>query len=169
MLETRKAILGAVKTLLIFAAAAVLISMLLLPVLRVQKGSMNPTLEDGEIVVFTTAGKIKRGDIIAFHYNNQVLIKRVIAIAGDRLDLNEDGTVILNGSPLYEPYVTEFAVGECTVTLPVAIPDGQFFVMGDHRATSVDSRRAEIGLVHQEHVVGKLFLRVWPINRFGSP
>ena len=165
--ETLKVIWAAIRTLLVFAAAAVLITTLLLPVIRVQKGSMSPTLEEGQILIFSKIGKIGRGDIIAFQHNNQVLIKRVIATTGDRIELAADGTVILNGAPLNEPYIWEHAIGECTIQMPLQVPDGQYFVMGDHRATSLDSRRAEIGLIEQSQITGKALLRVWPFGRPG--
>jgi len=167
--ETRKAIWGAIRTLLVFAAAAVLISTLLLPVLQIQMGSMSPTLQDGEILIFETVGGINKGDIIAFRYDNQVLIKRVIATAGDKIDIAEDGTVNLNGERLIEPYVSQPDIGECTIELPLNVPRGQFFVMGDHRATSLDSRSVDIGLVSKEQIIGKVLLRIWPLNKFGIP
>jgi len=167
--ETRKAVANALATLLVFAAAAVLISTLLLPVAQVQKGSMNPTLYDGEVLIFDTVGSINKGDIIAFRYNNQLLIKRVIATAGDKIDISGDGTVLLNDAMLSEPYVTQPDLGECTIKLPLNVPRDQYFVMGDHRATSLDSRSADIGLISREQVVGKLLLRVWPLSKFGAP
>ena len=167
--DTRRAIWGAIRTLINFAAAAVLISTLLLPVLQIQMGSMSPTLQDGEILIFETVGGINRGDIIAFRYNNQVLIKRVIATAGDKIDIAEDGAVTLNGAPLSEPYVSQPDIGECTIELPLIVPRGQFFVMGDHRATSLDSRSADIGLISKEQIMGKVLLRVWPLTKFGTP
>ena len=163
--ETLKVVWGAVRTLLIFAAAAVLLSMLLFPVIRVQMGSMNPTLEDGQILIFASFGKIKRGDIIAFHYNNQVLIKRVVAVEYETVDVKEDGTVFVDNAPTYEPYVQDPAAGECTTELPARVPYNQYFVMGDHRATSIDSRRAEIGMIDQSQVVGRVVFRLWPPGR----
>ena len=167
--DTRKAVVGAIGTLLVFAAAAVLISTLLLPVAQVRKGSMNPTLYDGEILIFETVGNINKGDIIAFRYDNQILIKRVIATAGDRIDIGGDGAVILNGDLLDEPYVVQPDAGVCTIELPLNVPREQYFVMGDHRATSIDSRSADIGLISREQIVGKLLLRIWPLEKFGIP
>ena len=165
--ETLKALWGAVRTLIIFAAVAVLLSTLLFPVLRVQKGSMTPTLQEGELLVFSSVGKISRGDIIAFHYNNQVLIKRVIAVPGDRIELASDGAVILNGMRLTESYVSELARGECTIEMPLQVPANRYFVLGDHRMTSLDSRLFEIGLIKKEQIVGKAILRFWPIAKLG--
>lgn len=167
--ETRKVIWGAVKTLLIFAAAAVLLSMLLFPVLQVQKGSMNPTLEDGEIIIFLTTAKIHRGDIVAFRYNNQSLIKRVIAVPGDRIDITDDGIVILNGMQLNESYISAPATGDRTVEMPLRVQENHYFVMGDHRETSIDSRRAEIGPITGDQIVGKAILRLWPLSKLGIP
>ena len=167
--ETLKAVWGAIRTLLVFAAVAVLVSMKLFPVVRVEQGSMYPTLEDGQIIILATFGKIGKGDIIAFHYNNQVLIKRVIAVGGDSIDLTGDGIVILNGMQLSEMYVPDPAVGDCTIGLPMQVPANHYFVMGDHRLTSLDSRRSEIGPVSADQVVGKVLFRVWPITKLGIP
>ena len=167
--ETFKAVWGAIRTLLIFAAAAVLLTTLLFPVLRVQKNSMNPTLKDGEVVVFITPGQIRRGDIIAFHNNNQMLIKRVIAIPGDRIELADDGTVILNGMRLEESYITLPSRGDCTIKLPLEVPENQYFVMGDNRETSLDSRRADIGTIDKSQISGKAIFRIWPLNKLGIP
>ncbi len=106
------------------------------------------------------------GDIIAFYYNNTILIKRVIGLPGDWIDLDEEGTVFLNGEELEEPYVVVKALGECDIELPYQVPEGRYFVMGDHRETSIDSRTTTVGCIAKEMVVGKLLLRVWPIPAF---
>lgn len=165
--ETIKVIWGAIRTLLILSAAAVLLSTSLLPVLHVRQGSMNPALQDGEIVVFIATDKIEKGDVVAFHYNNRVLIKRVIATEGDWMDLAEDGTVILNDETLYEPYVSELSAGEGAAAYPLQVSNSHYFVMGDHRKTSIDSRSSEIGLVRQDQIIGKAWLKVWPAQKIG--
>jgi signal peptidase I len=107
---------------------------------------------------------VEQGDLVAFYYNNKILVKRVIAQAGDWVDIDEDGTVYVNDQQLNEPYLTEKAFGECDIELPYQVPDGKIFVMGDHRSVSVDSRSSEIGCVSEEQIVGKLAFRVWPLN-----
>ena len=154
-------------TLITVAAAAVLVATLLLPVLRIYGTSMTPTLDNGQIVVSVKTGELEPGDVVAFYYNNKILIKRVICGSGDWVDIQQDGTVLVNGQVLDEPYLTEKALGTCDIELPYQVPDGRVFVMGDHRETSVDSRSTSVGCVAQEQIVGRIFFRVWPLNEFG--
>lgn len=163
----RSAVTSTVYTLITVAAAAVLVATLLLPVLRIYGTSMTPTLNNGQIVVSVKTGELEPGDVVAFYYNNKILIKRVICGSGDWVDIQEDGTVLVNGQVLDEPYLTEKALGTCDITLPYQVPDGRVFVMGDHRETSVDSRSTSVGCVAQEQIVGRIFFRVWPLNEFG--
>ncbi len=150
-------------SLLVVAAAAVLIAVLLLPVLQINGTSMTDTLQDQDIVV-AVSSKYKTGDVIAFYYNNNILVKRVIASAGDWVDIDKDGGVYVNDQLLDEPYITEKALGDCNIDLPYQVPDGRCFVMGDHRATSIDSRNTAVGCVGNDMVVGKILLRVWPLS-----
>ena len=154
-------------SLLVVAAAAVIIAVLLMPVLQISGSSMTDTLQDGDIIVAMNGSRYGRGDVIAFYYNNNILIKRVIALAGDWVDIDEDGTVSVNGEVLEEPYVSDKALGDCNITLPYQVPDGKCFLMGDHRATSIDSRNTAVGCIGNDMVVGRLLLRVWPIREFG--
>ncbi len=163
----RSAVTSTVYTLITVAAAAVLVATLLLPVLRIYGTSMTPTLDNGQIVVSVKTGELEPGDVVAFYYNNKILIKRVICGSGDWVDIQRDGTVLVNGQVLDEPYLTEKALGTCDIELPYQVPDGRVFVMGDHRETSVDSRSTSVGCVAQEQIVGRIFFRVWPLNEFG--
>ena len=165
MRELKKAVLGTIHNLIIIAASAVLVANLLIAVLIVNRTSMTPTLQEGEVVVALRWLGVKPGDIVAFHYNNKILLKRVIAKEGDVVDIDEDGAVYVNSELVDEPYITEKSLGECDITLPYQVPVGTIFVMGDHRATSSDSRLNEIGPVSTELIVGKVFLRLWPLNR----
>ena len=155
-------------TLVTVAAAAVLVAVLLLPVLQIYGDSMSPTLTEGEIVVSVKGTDMKTGDVVAFYYNNNVLVKRVIAQAGEWVDIAEDGTVYVNNVRIDEPYLTEKAFGECNITLPYQVPDSRIFVMGDHRGVSIDSRNTAVGCVADEQTVGKIVFRVWPLSRFGK-
>ena len=163
----RSAVTSTVYTLITVAAAAVLVATLLLPVLRIYGTSMTPALDNGQIVVSVKTGELEPGDVVAFYYNNKILIKRVICGSGDWVDIQQDGTVLVNGQVLDEPYLTEKALGTCDIELPYQVPDGRVFVMGDHRETSVDSRSTSVGCVAQEQIVGRIFFRVWPLNEFG--
>ena len=155
-------------SLITVAAAAVLVAVLLLPVLQIYGSSMADTLHDGDIVISVKGSRFESGDLIAFYYNNKILVKRVIAQAGEWVDIDENGAVSVNGRPLDEPYVKEPALGECDIELPYQVPDGRCFVMGDHRSTSVDSRSTAVGCVAQEQVVGKIVFRVWPLSALGA-
>lgn len=154
-------------TLVIVAAVAVLTATLWLPVLQIYGSSMTPTLQDGEIVFSVKTSKFQPGDVVAFYYNNKILIKRVICGPADWVNIDEDGTVYVNGTVLDEPYLAEKALGDCNIELPYQVPDGKVFVMGDHRSTSVDSRNTAVGCVAQEQLVGKIIFRIWPLNRLG--
>ena len=164
----RTVLRSTVYTLVIVAAAAVLVATLWLPVLQIYGSSMTPTLSDGDIVVSLKRSSFEQGDVVAFYYNNKILIKRVIAGPGDWVDVKEDGTVFVNGAELDEPYLEEKAFGDCDIDLPYQVPDGRIFVMGDHRSVSVDSRNTAVGCVAQEQIVGKMVLRVWPLRELGA-
>lgn len=154
--------------LIVVAAVAVLVATLWLPVLQINGSSMSPTLKEREIVFSVKHSEMRPGDIVAFYYNNKILIKRVICGPGDWVDIDADGTVYVNGEELDEPYLTEKALGDCNIELPYQVPDGRLFVMGDHRSTSVDSRNTVIGCVSQEQIVGRIAFRVWPLERLGG-
>ena len=153
--------------LLVVAALAVLVATLWMPVLRIYGSSMAPTLSDGQLVVAIKTETFAPGDITAFYYGNKLLIKRYIAGPADWVDIDADGIVSINGNVLDEPYLTAHAYGETTITLPYQVPDGRLFVMGDHRATSVDSRNTVVGCVAEEQIVGKIVFCVWPMERLG--
>lgn len=153
--------------LITVAAAGVLIATLLMPVLKIHGSSMSPALKEGTIVAALKNAGIKRGDIIAFYYNNKIITRRVIAGPGSWVDIAEDGTVFVDEKELDEPYVTEKALGNCDIELPYQVPDGRYFVMGDRRSTSVDSRSAAVGCVAEEFVVGRLIFTVWPLSESG--
>lgn len=155
-------------TLITVAAAAVLIAVLLMPVLQIYGTSMSPTLTEGNIVVSVKGSKFETGDIIAFYYNNKILVKRVIAQAGDWVDITEDGTVYVNDKRIDEPYLTEKALGECDIELPYQVPESRIFTMGDHRSVSVDSRSTAVGCIAEEQIVGKIVFRVWPVTEIGA-
>lgn len=151
-------------TLITVAAAAVLVATLLTPVLQITGGSMTPTLMNGEIVVSLKGSGYKSGDIIAFYYDNKILVKRVIAQAGQWVDIDEEGSVYVDGELLDEPYLEEKAFGECNIELPYQVPETKIFVMGDHRSVSLDSRNTSVGCVGTDQIVGRLVLRIWPLS-----
>ena len=162
--DYRKMLANTVSSLIVVAAIAVLISMLFLPVLRVTGTSMTPTLMNDELVICSKRSNFKSGDVVAFYFNNKILLKRVIGTAGDVIDVTEDGFVYVNGEMLDEPYVSEHAFGECDIELPYQVPENRIFVMGDHRATSVDSRSSTIGCIADEYIIGRVILRIYPVK-----
>ena len=156
-----------VYALITVAAVAVLVATLWLPVLRTYGSSMTPTLNDGEIIFSVKTSRLEVGDVVAFYYNNRILVKRVIAEPGDWVDIDPDGTVYVNEKELIEPYVSEKAFGDTNIELPYQVPDGKVFVIGDHRATSLDSRNTAVGCITEEQLIGKILFRIWPLQNAG--
>ncbi len=154
-------------SLVVVAACAILVAVLWMPVLRIYGNSMTPTVSAGEIVVSWKGSSFAQGDLIAMYYANKLLVKRVIAGPGEWVDIDEEGNVFVNEKPLDEPYLVEKALGDCDIELPFQVPEDRYFVMGDHRSTSADSRLASIGPIPAEDVVGRIIFRVWPVERFG--
>ena len=163
-----KALRSTVFSLVVVAAAAVIVAMLVLPVLQITGTSMTDTLNDRDIVVALRGSGYETGDVIAFYYNNNILIKRVIASTGQWVDIADDGTVYVDNVRLDEPYIKDKAFGDCNITLPYQVPEGKIFVMGDHRSTSLDSRNTALGCISEDMVVGRLLIRAWPVTAFGT-
>ncbi len=166
--EHSRFIRNTIFALITVAAVTVLISTLFLQVLQIYGSSMTPTLYEGNIVVSVKGSGFERGDIISFYYNNKILVKRAIAFEGDFVDFDKDGNLYVNNKKLDEPYVSDKSLGECDIELPYQGPSGKIFVLVDHRATSVDSRSTVMGCVSEEQIVGKIWLRVWPLDLFGG-
>lgn len=164
----KKTLKSTVFALLTAAAAAILVATLWLPVLQIFGSSMTPTLQEGEIVVSVKANTMSPGDVVAFYYGNKVLIKRYIAGPGSWVDIKEDGTIYVDEQPLDEPYLTNKAFGICDLELPYQVPEETYFLVGDERETSVDSRHSSVGCISKEEIVGKIIYRVWPLEAFGS-
>lgn len=156
-----------VYTLIVVAALSVLTAVLFLPVLRIYGSSMAPTLSEGDIVVSIKGSSFSTGDVVAFYYNNRILVKRVIGGPGDWVDMNSGGEVSVNGTPLWEPYLIDRAYGDCNIEFPYQVPESRWFVMGDHRSVSVDSRHTAVGCVAEEQIIGKLVFCIWPLEKFG--
>lgn len=154
-------------TLITVAAIAVLVATLWLPVLQIYGSSMTPTLADGDILFTVKTTDLEQGDIVSFYYNNKILVKRVIAGPGDWVNIDEFGNVYINSMLIDEPYLEDKSLGICDIELPYQVPDGQIFVMGDHRNTSVDSRSTSVGRVSQEQIVGKIIFLIWPLEQLG--
>lgn len=164
----RAVLRSTVYTLVVVAAVAVLVSTIWMPVLQIFGASMTPTLNEGDIVVAVKGSRFEPGDLFAFYLGNKILVKRCIAGPGQWVDIDEEGNVSVDGKLLDEPYITEKMLGDCNIEFPYQVPDNRYFCLGDHRATSVDSRHSEIGCVSQEQIVGKIVFRIFPFKGFGE-
>ena len=164
----RSSIISTTNILIVVAALAILVAMLFLPVLRIYGQSMSSTLHSGDLVVSVKNSSFKTGDVIAFYYNNNILVKRVIATSGQWVDIDLQGNVSVDHDQIDEPYLDEKSFGEPDIDFPYQVPDERVFVLGDNRAVSVDSRNSSIGCITSEQVVGKIVFRIWPLNRIGS-
>lgn len=154
-------------TLVVVAALAVLVATLWTPVLQIYGSSMTPTLNEGQFVVSLKGAKFQQGDLVSFYIGNKLLVKRVIAVPGDWVNITEDGTVYVNDERIDEPYVDAPAFGQCDLELPYQVPESSYFLMGDHRESSVDSRSSAVGAVAHEQIVGKIVFCVWPLSDLG--
>ena len=163
----RQSLRSTVSVLVVVAAVAVLVTTLFLPILQISGDSMSPTLAHNEIVVLLKTRDFQRGDLIGFYYQGKILLKRVIALPEDEVVIDSDGNVYVNAQLLEEPYVTDKSLGDCDLEFPYKVPGTGYFVLGDRRSNSVDSRNSMVGTVSQDDIIGKVFLRVWPLDRLG--
>lgn len=164
----KRVLRSTIYTLVVVAAFAVLVATIWMPVLQIYGASMTPTLEEGDIVVSVKGTDFKTGDLVCFYLGNKLLVKRYIAGPGQWVNIDADGNVYVDDRLLEEPYITEKALGDCNIELPYQVPDNRIFCLGDHRATSVDSRNTAVGCVSEEQIVGKIIFRVWPLGNFGT-
>lgn len=163
----RQALRSTVSVLVVVAAVAVLIATLFLPILQISGDSMSPTLEHDEIVILLKTKDFDRGDLIGFYYQGKILLKRVIALPEDTVVIDSEGNVYVNEELLEEPYVTDKSLGDCDLEFPYSVPGTGYFVLGDRRSNSVDSRNSVIGAITREDIIGKVYVRVWPLSRLG--
>ena len=163
----RSVFISTVSTLIVVAAIAVLITTLFLPILQISGDSMAPTLEHDEIVILLKTKEFERGDLISFYFQGKILLKRVIGLPEDEIAIDAEGNVYVNGEILDEPYVTEKGLGDCDLEFPFKVPGTSYFVLGDQRSNSVDSRNSVIGAISRDDIIGKVFFRVWPFSKLG--
>lgn len=159
-----RTIITTLGALTVAAAIAVLLSTFVFTAIQVSGDSMEPTLSDGDVLVLLNGHDYSSGQLCCVAWQNKLLIKRVIAVGGDSIEIDRDGNVSVNGVVLDEPYVTSKSLGECDIEFPYTVPEGKFFVMGDQRATSVDSRSTAVGAVGADQIVGKVWFKAWPFG-----
>jgi len=164
----RRVLMSTIYTLIVVAAVAVLVATLWMPVLQIYGSSMYPALKEGQIVVSIKGGEFERGDLVAFYLGNKLLIKRCIAGPGEWVDIDERGNIYVDENLLDEPYLESKALGDCDIELPYQVPEDRWFLVGDQRETSLDSRNSAVGCIAEEQLVGKIVYRVWPLSEFGS-
>ena len=164
----RRSYAAALRHTIVVLVLIVLVSLaaswLFFPAMRLHSDAMTPTLQRGDVVVALKHASCSPGDIIAYNDQDKLMVRRVIALDGDTVQVTEDGAVLVNGRLLDEPYVQSPALGVCDIDMPLTVPEGQLFVMGDQRETSVDSRSTAVGCVAQEQIVGRVILRAWPLD-----
>lgn len=163
----KKTLRSTISVLIVTAAVVVLLAFLIFPVFRIYGSSMSPTVNEGEIVVSLKGSRFECGDVVVLSYNNKLLVKRMIAGPGQWFDMDQDGNVYVDGKMIDEPYLTDKAYGDCNISLPYQVPDGRYFVMGDNRSTSQDSRNSMVGCIAEEQIIGKALFRLWPFSEFG--
>ena len=160
----KRTMISTISVLIVVAAVAVLISTLILPVVQVSGNSMEPTLTDGDILVTVRSDKIGYGDICCVSWQNKLLLKRIIGMPGDIINIDSNGNVYVNNVLTDEPYINEKSPGVSDIDFPFLVPDNKFFILGDRRESSVDSRNSAIGCIGKDQIVGHVLFKVWPLS-----
>ncbi len=166
-LKYNKLLKNTLSTILVVISFSILIATLIFPVFKIYGESMTPTLNEGDVVLSIKNKNIKNGDVIVFYYNNKILIKRVIATSSEWVNIDENGNVYVNDVLLKESYIKEKSLGNADIKFPYQVKEGSYFVLGDSRENSIDSRNNLIGTIEEEQIIGKVIFKVWPLNNLG--
>ncbi len=159
---------------LVFALVTVIVLLtFVFKLVGVEGSSMVPTLADGDKVLISGLFYApKGGDIVVItqpNFSHKPLIKRIIATAGQVIDINyATGQVFVDGKEMEEPYISEPTHNQGDIPLPLTVPEGKVFVMGDNRNASTDSRDSLVGLIDTRYILGRTFLRVYPFGKLGG-
>lgn len=159
---------GFIIAVIVVAAIVSILTTLFFPVMSIKGDSMYPNLEDGSLTVALKTDEFNRGDVCAFYSGTHILCKRIIAFGGEVVDIDEYGVVYIDNVPLDEPYLTAADFGNADIEFPFTVPQHTYFVMGDNRSISIDSRNSEIGCVSEGQIIGKLIFRFWPFDKIGA-
>ena len=129
-------------------------------IVRYNGDGMEPSIHDGQVLILSKTNNVNQGDIIAFYYNNKILVRRAICMGGDEIAMDQAGNVYIESDLLDEPYLDTPSIGQCNLTFPYRVPENHIFVMGDHRAIAMDSRLKEIGTVPADRIIGKVLFTI---------
>lgn len=129
---------------------------------RIFSDSMYPTYKKGDYVLTINKKEYKKGDIVFIKKHNKIILRRIIAIAGEEIDINSDGNVFINSKFQLEPFIKNKSKEPINIKLPKKIEKGTYFVMGDNRNKSLDSRINSIGLISKDDIIGKLLFKMIP-------
>ncbi len=163
-----KVLKSTIYVLIIIIAISALVVTLIMPVLEVNNTTMNPLLDNNDIIISLKTKTLNKGDVIAFYQGNKILIKRVVATPGNYISIDEEGNVYVDGTLLDEPYVTNKQKGETNIEFPYQVPENTYFVLSDERDKTTDSRNEDIGLIKKDNIIGKVIFRVWPLKKLGA-
>lgn len=161
----QKTMRSTIAIIVVIVSISIIVSLLFVPVFKIYGTSMTPLLTPGEYVIGLKSKDFKQGDVVSFYYNNKLLVKRIIAVPGDWVNIDEEGNVFINGEYLKENYLNEKALGDCDISFPIQVPENKYFLMGDHRLTSIDSRNKSVGFISEEQIVAKLLYRIYPLEK----
>lgn len=164
----RKVLMSTIYVLIIVASLSTLIATLIMPVFQINGQSMKPTINENEIVLSLKTKNLDTQDIVAFYHGNKILVKRIIAKSGSWVNITEDGNVYVNDQLLKEAYVETKSYGFVDIEFPYQVPEDSYFVLGDERETSIDSRNSLIGAISEDEIIGKVIFKVWPIKEIGK-